>query len=215
MSATPILISCWPEMPVLPPPGQPVLVRVATGRSRPAARQKLRTVLRRTLAAWTNHSPGKLPLYETARGPVWLGQLGGHDLDINLSYAEGVGWIGLLRAGCIGVDAMQIQHIPEAEEVAHHFLGDVALATIQQSTDPAMAFAIAWTELEARLKCLKQELNEWPVTQSFATDRCAIQTMIIPDRLMVTVACAANIPDRHNCIQLLDPACLNSTKISP
>jgi phosphopantetheinyl transferase len=188
MSATPKLVSYWPEMPVLPPPGQPVLIRLATSQSRQAARQELRSVLRRILAAWTNLSPEQLPLCETARGPVWLGQLGGYNLDINLSYSEDEGWIGFFRAGSIGVDVMQIQPIPEVEEVARHFLGHVALATIQQSTDPAMAFAMAWTEWEARLKCLKQELNEWSVTQTFTTTKCAIQTMIFPDRLMVTVA---------------------------
>ena len=197
MSGPPIFISCWPEMPVLPLPGQPVLVRVVTGQSRQAARQELRTVLRRILAAWTDLSPGQLPLCETAHGPIWLGRLGGHDLDINLSYAEREGWIGLIRAGRIGVDAMQIQQIPEAEEVARHFLGGVSLANIQQSSDPAMAFAEAWTELEARLKCLKQELNEWQVTREFATDGCAVQTIISPDRLMVTVASVTKTTEKY------------------
>ena len=178
----------WPEMPTLPPPGQPVLIRVATSQSRQAARQELRKVLRQILAAWSNLAPEQLPLPETSRGPVWPGQLGGHTLDISLSYAEGEGWIGLLRDGLIGVDAMKIQHIPEAEDVARHYLGSDALAAIQQSTDPTLAFATAWTGLEARLKCLKQELNEWPVMRTFAATQCAVQNLALPDRLMLAVA---------------------------
>jgi phosphopantetheinyl transferase len=197
MNVTPALISHWPEMPALPPPGQPVLVRVATSQSRQAARQELRTALRRILAAWTDVSPERLPLRETSRGPVWWGQLGGHDLDITLSYAGDESWLGLLRAGWIGLDAMRIQPIPEAEAVARHFLGHVAVAAIQQSTDPAMAFAVAWTEWEARLKCLKQELNEWPVMRAVATAQCAIQSLVFPDRLMVTVASATKTAERN------------------
>lgn len=178
----------WPEMPALPPPGQPVLVRVATAPARQTARQELRNALRQLLASWSNLSPEELPLSETARGPLWSGQLGGHSLDINLSYAEGEGWIGLLRAGWIGIDAMHIRPIPESEEVARHYLGQTGLATVRRSADPAMTFAVAWTELEARLKCLKHGLNEWAITQTFLTAKCVIQSMILPDRLVVTVA---------------------------
>ena len=177
-------------MPPLPPPGQPVLNRVVTAQSRQTARQELRAVLRQVLAAWSHLSAEQLPLQETSRGPVWLGQLGGQALDISLSYADGEGWLGLRRAGWIGVDAMQIQPIPEMESVARHYLGRAAVATIQKSTNPGLAFAVAWTELEARLKCLKQQLNEWSGTQEFATTQCAIQSLVLPNQLVVTVASA-------------------------
>lgn len=175
-------------MPPLPPPGQPVLIRVATSPSRKVARQELRKVLRQILAAWSNLAPEQLPLRETLRGPVWPGQLGGHTLDISLSHAEGEGWIGLLRAGMIGVDAMKIQPVPEAEDVARHYLGGNALVAIQHSPDPAMEFAAAWTELEASLKCLKQELDEWSSAQAVAMKKCTTQKMILAGRQIVTVA---------------------------
>jgi phosphopantetheinyl transferase len=190
MNAAQKIIFHWPEMPLLPPPGRPVLVRVDTSPSRPAARQELRNVLRQILAVWSGFLPEPLPLCATARGPVWSGLLGGQTLDISLSYAEGGGWIGLIRAGLIGVDAMKVQPVPEAEELARHYLGHAALAAIQQSNDPAMAFAVAWTELEARLKCLKYELSERPIAPAVATTECAIQRMVLPDRLIVTVATA-------------------------
>jgi 4'-phosphopantetheinyl transferase len=180
-------IFIWPEMPALPPPGEPVLMRVPTAPPRQIARRELRKVLREILAGWSGVLPEQLPLQETPRGPVWPGQLGGHSLDISLSYAEDAGWIGLLRAGQIGVDAMPVQTIPEALAVARNYLGHAAAAAIQRSTDPATAFATAWTEFEARLKCLKRELNEWPATQAFVTAGCASQSVMLPDRVMVTV----------------------------
>jgi phosphopantetheinyl transferase len=175
-------------MPPLPPPGEPVLIRVATSQSRQTARRELRKVLRQILAAWSNLASEQLPLRETSRGPVWPGQLGGHTLDISLSYAEGESWIGLLRAGMIGVDAMKIQHVPEAEDVARHYLGGNALAAIQQSPDPAMEFAAAWTELEASIKCLKQELDEWSDAWAVAMKKCTTQKMILAGRQIVTIA---------------------------
>jgi phosphopantetheinyl transferase len=190
MNSVPLINYKWPEMPPLPPPAQPVLIRVVTTLPRRTARRELRTVLRRVLAAWSNRSPEQLPLRETARGPVWQGQLDGRHLDISVSYAEGEGWIGLIRAGWIGVDAMRIRHIPEAEEVARHYLDKTAVAAIRRSPDPAMAFTAAWTELEARLKCMKRELKEWSVTQQLAIKKCTIQSIVLPGRLMVTVATA-------------------------
>ena len=188
MNAAQKMIFDWPEMPALPPANQPVLLRVPTARSRPVARRELRAALRRVLAAWSNLPPGQLPLQETSSGPVWPGQLAGQSLDISLSYAENEGWIGLLRAGRIGVDVMPVQTVPEAEAVARHYLGPKALAIIQTSADPATSFATAWTGFEARLKCLKQDLNEWSAAQAIALAGCAMQTMALNGRLIVTVA---------------------------
>jgi phosphopantetheinyl transferase len=181
-------IFCWPEMPALPPPGQPVLIRVATSPARPAARQELRMVLRQILTTWSQMLPAQLPLKDTPRGPVWLGQLGGHSLDINLSYAENTGWIGLIRASLIGVDAMPIQHFAEANDVALHYLGTSAMLAIQRATDPPTAFAVAWTGWEAQIKCLKQALHEWPPTPALGANSCAVQNLMLPDNLVVSVA---------------------------
>ena len=175
-------------MPPLPPPGQPVLIRVATTQPHQTARQELRTALRQLLASWSRLSPERLPLCETAAGPVWPEPIGGHGLDISLSYADGEGWIGLIRGEWIGVDIMRMQHIPEAEEVARNYLEPAALVAIQQSTDPARTFAMAWTEREARLKCLKQPLSEWSVTQASTTARCATQNLMHSNGCILTVA---------------------------
>ena len=188
MKAVPKIIFRWPEIPALPPAGQPVLIRVATSPSRQAARQELRTALRRILAAWSNILPEQLPLHETTRGPVWSGHIAEHSLDISLSYAENDGLIGLMLGGFIGVDVMPIQRITEAEAVALHYLGSGTMNAIQRDVDPPMAFAQAWTGLEARIKCLKRELNEWHMTPEFEASQCSIQNLVLPDNLMVSLA---------------------------
>ena len=182
------IIYQWPHMPPLPPPGQVVLIRVATTPARPVARQELRTVLRQVLAAWSGFLPEQLPLRETQRGPMWPEQLGGHSLDISLSYADGEAWIGLLRGGSIGIDAMTVAPIAEAEEVARYYLGPMVLANIQQSSHPARAFAAAWTSLEARLKCLKHELTEWSESQSATLENHITQSIFFGNDKVVTVS---------------------------
>jgi hypothetical protein len=181
------IIFGWPEMPPLPSVGQITLIRVTTSTFRPTARHELRAVLRQILAGWSGFLPEKLPLRETARGPVWAGQLIGHVLDISLAYANGESWIALLRGGFIGVDALLIQPVPEAEDVARLYLGRNAMVAIQQSYDPALAFAQAWTEFEAKLKCLKQEMNERSGSQEEKFP-CFIQSWIFSGQRMVTVA---------------------------
>jgi phosphopantetheinyl transferase len=189
-TAAAILICRYPELPALPPSGEPVLVRVATVTPRQSARNELRAALRHILAAWTGLAPRELPLRETPRGPVWLGDLDGHSLDISLSYGEGEGWIGLLRGGWIGVDAMRATPIAEAGQVARDYLGPGASSELRSAADPVHAFALAWTELEARLKCVKRELTEWPGSQIDAAAQCSTVHITLPDAVVVAVATA-------------------------
>jgi 4'-phosphopantetheinyl transferase len=177
----------WPDLPPLPATSRPILVRVATSASRPAARQELRTVLRRILTVWSGLAPEQLPLNESPRGPQWPGLFAGHPMDISLSYCEGEAWIGLIRGGAIGIDAMSIQPIAEAEVVARHYLDPGALAAIRQSRQPAQTFALAWTKLEARVKCLKHDLTEWNATQAVAFANLACQEMLLA-RTAITMA---------------------------
>lgn len=182
------LIFEWPEMPALPPPGEPVLIRVATPALRPMARQELRAALRRVLAAWSGFAPEQLPLRETPRGPRWQGSLAGQSLDISLSYCDGAGWIALIRGSAIGVDAMSVQPIAEAEAVASHYLGRDAVARIRQSRQPAQAFALAWTQLEARLKCLKLELTEWNASRTAVSANCTSREILFNNHTAVAMA---------------------------
>ena len=173
-------------MPALPSPGEPVLIRVATAPSRQQRAQELRSVLREVLAAWSGFSPEQLPLRETARGPVWPGQWR-DSLDISLSYAANEGWIGLRRGGQIGVDAMPVEPFPEAEAVAKIFSVSQRRQLFRYQRIRQRPFRPPRPTVKARLKCLKRELNEWPVAQAFVTTDCASQSVLLPDRLMVTV----------------------------
>lgn len=108
---------------------------------------------------------------------------------MSFSYCEGTGWIGLLRAGRIGVDAMRIRPFAEMEAVARLYLGSAAWAAVQAAPDPARAFAIAWTELEARLKCLGRELVEQPEAQVAIETQCFSRAVCFEGDTVVTTVC--------------------------
>ncbi len=181
------LIYQWPRQPALPPRGHAVLVRIATPQPRQAARGKLRAVLRQVLAAWSGLPPGQLPLEETPRGPVWRGQVQGEMLDISLSYSTEEGWVGLIRGGWIGVDVVSVAQFAEADNVARYYLDPLAAAGIRGAANPALAFAAAWTEREARLKCLKQGLLEWTATQAATEAQCLCHNLVLSDHLIGAV----------------------------
>jgi phosphopantetheinyl transferase len=149
-------------MPTLPPPGQPVLIKVDTAESRPAARQQLRETVQRILAAWGGSHLPPSSWRETPSGPIWPDRAGGLPVAVSFSYSNNTGWIGLVRGGLIGADTMRTCPFPEMEDVALLYLGPASAAAIRAAVDPARAFAIAWTGWEAQLKCQGHSLTEWP-----------------------------------------------------
>jgi len=185
-----IAVCRWPEVPALPECACPVIVRVGVSEARQAARAKLRAALGGVLAAWSGLPAERLSLIETARGPVWEGLLHGHSLDISVSYGGGEGWIGLMRGGQIGIDVMTIEPIAEANAVARCYLGDEVASRIREAEDPVVAFARAWTEREARIKCLHRSLAEWTADGALEEARCVVWQAYVSQRCVGMIACA-------------------------
>jgi 4'-phosphopantetheinyl transferase len=177
-------------MPTLPPPGQPVLVKVDTTVSRPAARQQMRETVQRIFSVWSG-SPSQSPSWrETAGGPIWPDRTGGIPVAVSFSYSHHTGWIGLVRGGLIGADAMRACPFPEMEEVALLYLGPTAAASVRAAVDPARAFAIAWTGWEAQLKCQGRSLTEWPGAPVTSGTHFTSQQTHIQDDVVVSVVTA-------------------------
>ena len=104
----------WPEIPPRPARGEVVVVRVPA----PDTAADLRNVLREILRAWSGGRAEEPPVCETPRGPVWHGHLEGDSLGISLSHLDHEGWIGILRGGRIGMDAVKVEDFPEMSSVA-------------------------------------------------------------------------------------------------
>ena len=186
-SIEPVLVYCWPQLPELPAIQRAVLVRVPLPLGRMDAQQKLRSVLREVLATWSRLPPAGLPLEETGKGPQWHGLLHGETLDISVSYGSEEGWLGFVRGGRIGVDTMAVEPFVEGETVAETYLGAALALTIRAAANPALAFASAWTEREARLKCWKRGPTEWTETKTQDEARCHCQTIVLDEGTVGTV----------------------------
>jgi 4'-phosphopantetheinyl transferase len=109
-------------------------------------------------------------------------------LDFSLSYEEGEAWIVLSRGGRIGVDVILLEPVPEAEAIAQTYFDPADRSALRESTDPVRDFALAWTQLEARCKCLKQGLTEWSESLALDTKACTTESLIIQDKLALSVA---------------------------
>jgi len=161
MKPTVLSFAMWPQVPPFPPPDQPVLVRVATSARRAVAREQVREAARQILATWRGGLSSSAHWHETPQGPVCADPLGGHPVAMSFSYSGAAGWIGLLRGGAIGVDAVRAGPFAELNAVAQLYLGSAAGDAILVADDPPRAFALAWTEREAALKCRRRGLSEW------------------------------------------------------
>ena len=178
----------WPEPPPLPRRGVPVLLRVPVPAERMEAQVALRSALRTVLAGWSNQLADALPLRETAHGPEWVGLLGGETLALSLAYTGAEGWLGLRRGGAMGVDAMMVEPFAEMTAVARTYFDPDTVAKLVKSRQPELDFAVAWTTLEARLKCLKRPLAEWSDASAVTLNMCAVQTSYCDPKLIISIA---------------------------
>jgi len=178
----------WPVLPALPPQGRFVLICLRTGRPRAEARKEVRTLLRRLLASWTGLSPEMVPLQETPSGPVWQGEPHERLLDFSLSYIKDEAWVAVRRGGIIGLDAMRLEPVPEAEAMAQTYFDPADRAKLRESSDSVRGFALAWTQLEARCKCLKRGLTEWSEYVALETKACTTESLILQDSLALSIA---------------------------
>jgi 4'-phosphopantetheinyl transferase len=85
--------------------------------------------------------------------------------------------------GAVGIDVTQVMDIPDWEPVARDYLGPDVAARLAALPAPARVtdFARAWTEREARLKCLGRELTEWSEDGDRDVDACRGLPLLLPE----------------------------------
>ena len=182
------ILHVWPQLPPMPQRGQPLIVRIPTSLSRQDAKKEVSKVLREILSFWSGLRADNLPLEETFHGPSLDGRLFRYALDISLSYSVDEAWIGFISGGHIGVDIMAVEEISEMENVSSIYLDPEVWPLVLNADNPSLAFASAWTEREARLKCLKKGLVEWSAEQGVVESKCSCMNLAISDILVGAVA---------------------------
>jgi 4'-phosphopantetheinyl transferase len=178
------------------PSSAPVHVIGVRGQSdRATARRTIRTALVAALAQATGlpserialrGGPGEAP-YALLDGARRLSMSISHDGDLSVAAVR-------LDGGAVGIDVMQVTDVPDWEAVARDYLGPACAAALARLPAPARAaaFARAWSEREARLKCLGWQLAEWRAQDDARLATCRCMTLAVPDGYVGTMAVASD-----------------------
>lgn len=163
---------------------------------RVAARRRIRAALTEALAQLTGLAeadiaiesvPGRAPSVSfTGRVRIRAHAAAG----IAISHDGALSLAAINLDGPVGIDLMQLCDTPDQDLLARDYLGPGVAARLRASApaERAAAFARAWTEREARLKCLGLQLAEWTAESDRQTARCRCIPLALPAGLAGTLA---------------------------
>ena len=172
----------------------PALTHVIGVRGQPdraTARRTIRTALVAALAQATGlpterivlcGAPGEAP-YALLDGPRRLSLSISHDGDLSVAALR-------LDGGAVGIDVMQVAGIPDWQAVARDYLGPACAAALTRlpASARAAAFARAWSEREARLKCHGLPLAEWRADADARLAVSSCQALAVPSGWVGSIA---------------------------
>jgi 4'-phosphopantetheinyl transferase len=169
------------------------LVGVAGQSERNAARQAIRQAVRCALRPLFGVEADAIGMHAVSgQAPYAMVRLGAEARRVALAFshdeAMSVAAIGL--DGLVGIDVMRIVEAPDWQAVARDYLGPQvadALAALAPGARPC-AFARAWSEREARLKCLGWPIGEWRAGEENELHTCRCLPLALPDGYVGTLA---------------------------
>ena len=174
------------------------LVGVAGQRERNAARQAVRQAVRAALPGLFGVAPGAIGLHAVSGSGLAPyatvhGKEGERRAALAFSHDEALSVAAVGRDGLVGIDVMRIVEIPDWQALARDYLGpDVARALAARAgADRPAALARAWSEREARLKCLGLGIGEWRDGEDADLQACRCLPLALPDGYIGTLALAA------------------------
>jgi 4'-phosphopantetheinyl transferase len=169
-----------------PAAGSPVrIVGVRGMPDRVTARRTIRVALLAALAEACGQPASSIQLCGVP-GEAPYALLGdGRRIALSISH-DGELSVGALRedGGLVGIDLMQVTDIPDWQAVARDYLGPACAATLAGMP----AFARAWSEREARLKCRGLALAEWSARDEPLLAACSCVSLVLPDGYVGSVA---------------------------
>jgi len=188
----------WPGDAVPAGPGGVRVIGVPGQPDRETARLRIRAALLEALAAHCGIDPGRIGLHSPEGAAPWaVVAFGGGERRIALAIShDGALSVAAFRAdgGAVGIDVSQIVAVPDWEPVARDYLGPTVAAQLAVLPADARdaAFAQAWSEHEARLKCLGLQLDEWRAERAPALQACRCLPLALPDGYVGYLALSAD-----------------------
>jgi 4'-phosphopantetheinyl transferase len=193
------LAVCWDGdaggAPLAGPPGL-ALLGVRGQSARETARLRIRIALTAALAVHFGVDAGRIALHSPQGVAPWAVvalDAGDQRIALSISHDGDLSVAAYSFNGAVGIDVMSISPVPDWRAVARDYLGPEAalkLAALPDGERDA-AFAHAWSEHEARLKCLGLQLREWCDKRAIALQACCCFPLALPEGYVGYVALPA------------------------
>ena len=141
---------------------RPNLAAPAPGAQRDAARLALRQAAREALAAVLGVTVESIAVVSKPGTPpsILLADRM-HSIGCSFTHDDNYALAAINLRGHIGADIMRVQDIADWQTVARDYLGPGIASQLRAAEDRPLAFAQAWTQREAALKCHAQQISEW------------------------------------------------------
>jgi 4'-phosphopantetheinyl transferase len=177
------------------PPGL-ALLGVRGQSDREAARLRIRAALTTALAVHFGIDAGRIALHSPQGVAPWAVvalDAGDQRVALSISHDSDISVAAYSFNGAVGVDVMSISPVPDWRAVARDYLGPVTACKLATRPDGERdaAFAHAWSEHEARLKCLGLPLSEWCDERAVVLQACRCFPLVLPDGFVGYVALQA------------------------
>ncbi len=168
-----------------PPSASPLQVVGVRGQpDRATARRTIRLALHAALAEASGLPASSIELCG-APGEAPYALLDGRRIALSISHDGDLSVAALrLDGGAVGIDLMRVTDVPDWQAVARGYLGPACAAAL----DGMPAFARAWSEHEARLKCRGLALAEWSAGDEPLLSACSCLSLVLPDAYVGSVA---------------------------
>lgn len=192
--SAPLTVYFWPDSVDNITVNQSVIViavRTLPETLRSQARDLIRTAITDVLAKKLNCACAEIKLISQLGKPLKLAHPR-HSIGLSISHETGLSLAAINMNGMVGVDLIDINNIPNNNEIfrlASEYLGTEVAEDISllPSTHQKHAFAKAWTEFEANLKCQEKSLSEWAPSRILQLKPATTQSFDIPENYIGTL----------------------------
>lgn len=172
------------------------LLGVREQSDREAARLRIRAVLTAALADHFGIDAGRIALHSPQGVAPWAVvtlDAGDQRVALSITHDGDISVAAYCLSGAVGIDIMSIVPVPDWESVARDYLGADAARKLAARSEGERdaAFAHAWSEHEARLKCLGLQLSEWCDERAVALQACRCFPLALPENYVGYVALPA------------------------
>jgi 4'-phosphopantetheinyl transferase len=195
MNRLPLSVYFWPEEAgsiLIEESLLVIAVKTPPTTLRDKARQLVRLAIRQVLAEKLSFPLADIEFISEPGQALKLLQPK-QNVGLSVSHESGLSLAAINMNGKVGVDLLAINNSLTKNEIyslSTDYLGHQKAEYLSSlpMNKQNYAFAIAWTELEALLKCKEENLIEWCPSREKRLDNFSTRTLRVPEGYVATVA---------------------------